>query len=130
MNWEGDLQEFKLEIEIWPYEQMLFVQENKMHEILWDFKIQMNQHISARPPIVLINKKRTHDLVDFAVLADHRMKIEKSEKQNNYLDVEHKKQFWNMKVMVITIVVRALRTIFKKLERDRGSRSQRKNRDS
>ena len=37
------------------------VLENKMHTILWDFKIQTNLRISTgRPDLEIINKKREH----------------------------------------------------------------------
>ena len=47
--------------------------------------------------------------MDFAVLADHRVKSKEDEKKNKYQDLarELKKQ-WNMKVTVIAIVVHAL----------------------
>ena len=53
------------------------VQENEIHEILWDFGIQTDHPILARrPDIESINKKkRICHLVNFAVSADHRMKI-------------------------------------------------------
>ena len=62
---------------------------------------------------MLINKKeRTCQLVDFAVPADHRVKLKENEKMNKYLE-----KLWNMKVKVIPIVVGALGTVPKGLER-------------
>ena len=53
--------------------------ENEIHDIFWDFEIQMDQRIpTRRPDLVLINKKNLL-LVDFAVPADHKVKI-KSER--------------------------------------------------
>ena len=51
------------------------VQENEMHKILWDFEIQMD-HLNStrRPDLVIVTKKRTCRIVDFAVPADHRVK--------------------------------------------------------
>ena len=77
-------------------------------KILWDFEILTDHLILARrPDLVLINKKkRICLLMDFAILADHRMKIEETEKIDKYLN--HSKEFkklWNMKVTVISIVV-------------------------
>ena len=61
--------------------------ENEMHKITWDFEIQTDYLISARrPEIVLINmKKKTCNPVDFAVPAEHRMKIKESEKLKKIL---------------------------------------------
>ena len=55
-------------------------------------------------------------MVDFAVLIDHRVKLKDGKKRDRYLNFarELKKQ-WNMKVMMIPIVVGALRTIPKGL---------------
>ena len=49
-------------------------------------------------------------MVDFAVLADHRVKIKESQERDKYLDLV-KKRLWDTKVTVIPIVVGALRTI-------------------
>ena len=53
------------------------VLENETHKILWDFEITTDHPIPARTPdLVLINKKKkTCQLVDFAVPADHRVKM-------------------------------------------------------
>ena len=65
------------------------VLENKTHKILWDFEIQTDHLITARrPDLVLINKeKRTCHIVDFAVPADHRVKLKEIEKKDKYLDL-------------------------------------------
>ena len=65
------------------------VLENETHKILWDFKIQTDHLIPARrPDLVVINKKeRTCHLIDFAVPADHRVKLKKIEKKDKYLDL-------------------------------------------
>ena len=55
-----------------------YVLENDTHEkLLWDFVIQMEHLISARrPDLIMINKnKRTCRIVDFAVPADHKIKL-------------------------------------------------------
>ena len=44
------------------------VLENDTHTLLWDFDIHMDQLISVRKPVLIINKKkRTCKIVDFAV---------------------------------------------------------------
>ena len=58
------------------------------------------------------NKERTCQLVDFAVPADRRVKLDK------YLDLPRDlKKLWNMKVKGIPIVVGALGTVPKGLEK-------------
>ena len=54
---------------------------NDSHKLLRDFDIQTDHLISARrPDLIIINKKkRTCKIVDFAVPADHRMKLKESE---------------------------------------------------
>ena len=68
---------------------------------------------------MLINKKeRTCQLVDFTVPADHRVKMEENEKMDKYLDLARElKKIWNIKVKVIPIVVGALGTVPKGLEK-------------
>ena len=65
------------------------VLKNEMHKFLWGFEIQTHQLIPARrQDLLTINKKtkRTCLLVDFAVSADHKVKIKESEKRDKYLD--------------------------------------------
>ena len=57
-------------------------------------------------------KKRICIIVDFAVPADHRVKLKESEKKDKYLDFAwESKKPWNMKV--IRIVIGALSTVNK-----------------
>ena len=65
--------------------------ENDTHKLLWDFDIQTDRRISARRPDLIVidqkkkkkkKKKRTCKIVDFAVLADHRIKLKESEKKD------------------------------------------------
>ena len=55
--------------------------------------------------------------MDFAVSADHRVKLKESEKKNKYLNLarELKKKLWSMKVTFIWIVIGALGTVTKGL---------------
>ena len=106
------------------------VLENDTHKLPWDFNIQTDHLILARrPDLIIINKKkRICKIVDFAVLVDHRINLKESEKKDKYLDLarELKKQ-WNMKVMIVPIVIGALGTITKGLLK--GFRSWRTGRD-
>ena len=57
-------------------------------------------------------EKRTCKIVDFAVPADHRIKLKKCEKKDKYLDFARElKKLWNMKVTIIPIVIGAFGTI-------------------
>ena len=60
------------------------VLENDTHKLLWDFDIQTDHLISAsRLDLIKINKRmRTCKIVDFAVPADHRVKLVENEKKD------------------------------------------------
>ena len=65
------------------------VLENNTHKLLWDFEIHTDHLIlTRRPDLIIINKKKTIcKIVDFAVPADHRIKLKEGEKKNKYLDL-------------------------------------------
>ena len=53
--------------------------------------------------------------MDFAVSADHRIKLKASEKKDKYFDlVKELKKLWNMKVTVIPVVIGALGIVAKR----------------
>ena len=60
---------------------------------------------------------RTCKIVDFAVPADHRIKLKECEKKDKYLDLarELKKKLWNMQVTIIPIVIGVFETVTKGL---------------
>ena len=61
-------------------------------------------------------KKRICQNVDFAVPADHWINLKKCEKKNKYLDLARElKKLWNMKVMIVPIVIGTFGTITKGL---------------
>ena len=94
------------------------VLENATHKLLWDFNIQTDHLIPVRrPELIIINKKkRTCKIVDFAVPADHRIKLKKCEKKDKYLDLARElKKLWNMQVTIIPIVFGAFGTLTKGL---------------
>ena len=94
------------------------VLENNTHKLLWDFDIHTDHQISARRPdlIIMNKKKRTCKIVDFAVLADHRIKLKECEKKDKYFDLARKmKKLWNMQVTIIPIVIGAFGTVTKGL---------------
>ena len=54
------------------------------HKLPWDFDHLI---LARQPDIVIVNKrKRTCRIIDFAVQADHRIKLKASEKRDKYLD--------------------------------------------
>ena len=54
--------------------------------------------------------------MEFAVPADHRIKLKECEKKDKYLDIARKlKKLWNMKMMIIPIVFGAFGTVTKGL---------------
>ena len=94
------------------------VLENDTHKLLWDFDIQTDHVISARrPDFIIINKiKKICKIVDFAVPADHRIKLKESEKRDKYHDLARElKKLWNVKVTIILIVIGAFCTVTKGL---------------
>ena len=94
------------------------VLENDTHKLLWDFNIQTDHLIPARrPDLIIINKKKgTCKIVDFAVPADHRVKLKDVEKKDKYLDLARElKKLWNMQMTIIPIVIGAFGTITKGL---------------
>ena len=90
------------------------VLENDTHKLLWDFEIPTDPLISARSPdlIIINNKKRTCKIVNFAVPADHRIKLKECEKKDKYLARELIK-LWIIKVTNIPIVSGAFGTVTK-----------------
>ena len=92
------------------------VLENNTHKLLWDFDEQTDHLISARrPDLIIINKKmRICKIVDFAVPADHRIKLKKYKKKDKNLDrASELKKLWNMKLIIIPIVIGAFGTEIK-----------------
>ena len=65
---------------------------------------------------IVNKKKRTCQIEDLAILADHRVKLKESEKRNKFLNLTRElKELWNMKVTVIPIVSGTLGTVTKGL---------------
>ena len=92
------------------------VLENNTYKLLWDFDIHTDHLIRARrPSLIIINKKkRTCKIVDFAVPADHRIKLKECEKKDKYLDlVRELKRLWNILETIISIVIGAFDTVTK-----------------
>ena len=96
------------------------VLENEMHKIHSDFEIQTDLLIPVkRRKLMIINqKKRTCRIMDFAIPADHRVKIKESKMRDKYIGLARElRKLFSMKVTMIPIVIGVLRTVPKGLER-------------
>ena len=97
------------------------VLETNTNKLLWDFDIQTDHLISVRSPdLIIINppqkKKKICKIMDFAVPADHRIKLKECEKRDKFLDLARElENLWNMKVTIISIVICAFGTVTKGL---------------
>ena len=61
-------------------------------------------------------KKEICKIVDFAVPADHWIKLKECEKEDKYLDLARElKKLWNMQVTIIPIMIDAFGTVTKGL---------------
>ena len=102
--------------------------ENETHKILWEFEIKTDHLISVRRQNLekvkkkkkkkkkRKEKKRTHQIMDFVVPTDPKGKLKESEKRDKYLDLARElKILWDVKVMVIPVVIGALGTVTKGL---------------
>ena len=106
----------------WYMHNSALVKENETHKVLWDFDVQTDHLISARRPDLIVisqkkkKKKRTCKIVDFAVPADHRIKLKECGKKDKYLHLARElKMLWNMNVTIIPIVIGAFGTVSKRL---------------
>ena len=87
-----------------------------MNKILLVFEIHTDHLISVRQPkhVIVNKKKRTCQIVDFTVLADHRVKLKKSEKRDKCLDLAREmKELGSIKVTEILIIIGALGIVTK-----------------
>ena len=83
--------------------------ENETHKLLWNFEIQTDHLILARwPDLIIINKKKKKKKKkELAELWTFLSQLTKE-----YLDLAKElKKLWNMKVIVIPIVISALGTV-------------------
>ena len=95
-------------------------EKNSQKSKIWDFDIHTDHLILARrPDLIIINnkkKKRIRKIVDFAVPADHRIKLKESENKDKYLDLARElKKLWNMRVTIVPIVIGAFGPVTKGL---------------
>ena len=83
---------------------------------------EMRKISARRPDLIIINKKKKKKkkkickIVDFAVPADHRIKLKECEKRDKYLDLARElKKLWSMKVTILPIVISTFGTVSKGL---------------
>ena len=61
------------------------VLENDTHKFLWDFDLQTDHLISARrTDLIVIKRKGTCKIIDFAVPADRRINLKEYRKKDKY----------------------------------------------
>ena len=83
---------------------------------LWHTDRSPNLGQKTRPNDYQKKKKRICEIVDFAVLADHRIKLKEYDKKEYDLDQARElKKLWNMKVTIIPIMIGAFGTVTKGL---------------
>ena len=76
----------------------------------WHTKASLNLSQSSRSHNNQ-QKKKTCKIADFVVPTDHRVKLKKREKKDEYFDhARELKKLWNMKLMFIPTVICALGT--------------------
>ena len=69
---------------------------------LWHTHRSPNLSQKTRPYNNQQKKKRICKIVNFAVPADHRIKLKEFEKKDKYLDLARElKKLWDMKVMIV-----------------------------
>ena len=94
--------------------------ENDRCKILWDFTVQTDHIIQARRPDMIATDKETNkaQVIDFASSYDSRVDSEEMEQIEKYQDlVRELKKLWDMKEVVIPIVLGALGTTPKTLQK-------------
>ena len=97
------------------------VMESDEIEVLRNFKIQCDHHIECRKPdIVVVEKEEKKCLiVDIAIPDDKNVGVKEEEKVQKYDELKWEiKELWSMKrVDVVLVVIGALSTVSKKLEK-------------
>ena len=76
----------------------------------------LSNHGQKTRPYNYQQKKKICKIVDFAVPADHRIKLKECEKRDKYFDLTRElEKLWNMKVTIIPIVIGAFGMVTKEL---------------
>ena len=94
--------------------------ENDSCKILWNFTVQTNHFITARMPnMIFIDKKHYECLIiNFAIHYDTRVDDKEVEQIEKYSDLARElRKVWNRKVILVPLVVGALGTPVKELQK-------------
>ena len=102
----------------WIFEQMVCAQPSicpwKWHTwtLMWLWHTLGSPNLGQKTrPNNNQQKKRICKIVDFAIPADYRIKLKECKKKDKYLDLARElKKLWNMKVMIVPIVIGACGT--------------------
>ena len=104
----------------WYEHQPEAIIDNESCKILWDFTVQTDHFITAKKPEMIFIDKKHHacQIIDFAIPYDTRVDDKEVEKIEKYLDLARElKKVWNIKVIVVPLVVGVLGTPAKKLKK-------------
>ena len=104
----------------WYEHQPEAVIENSLCKILWGFTAQTDHFITSRRSDMICIDKKHHEyqIIDFAIPCDTRVDDKEVEKIEKHLDLARElKKVWNMKVIVVPLVVGALGTAAKEIEK-------------
>ena len=83
---------------------------------LWRINESPNIGQKTRPYNNQQKKREFWKIVDFALSADHRIKLKEREEKDKYLDLDRElEKLWNMKVTIIAIVIGTFGTVTKGL---------------
>ena len=93
------------------YTNRIFLRELEMQTPMGFWDTNGSPNISQTTDIVIIDKKKkkkkwTYRIVDFAIPAEHRVKLKESGKKDKHMNLVRKlKKLWIMKVTIILIVI-------------------------
>ena len=108
----------------WYQHQPKNVEENDKAKILWNFTIQTDHHLRhIKPDILVIDKSKSEaNIIDIAIPSDYNLAQKRLEKIRNYsnLAVEIKTLWTLTKVRITPIIIGAMGTIYKDIDKDIG----------
>ena len=84
--------------------------------IIWDIPVNTDRSITANRPDIIVKDSvnSTYKLIDMTVPSDRNIALKEIEKKSKYKDLELEIQrMWQMKSIVIPVVVGALGTVKK-----------------
>ena len=111
----GNVQKFKFDhTNKWNMHNPTTALENDTHELLWDFDIHTDHLISVRrPDFIIINKKenRICKIVDFAIPADHSIRLKECKKKDKFLvfarELKKNYETWKWRLYQLWLVLLA-----------------------